>query len=54
MTMGKNKTRILVNIPIELKKQAEQVAAGQNRSLSNYIITLIQQDIERETKESVL
>lgn len=48
--MKSDKTRILVNIPIELKKQVEQIALSENRSVSNYIVTLIQKEIEKQNK----
>lgn len=50
MAVKSDKTRILVNIPIELKKQIEVIAAAQNRSVSNYIVTLIQQEVNKEKK----
>lgn len=48
MTVKCDKTRILVNIPIELKKQVEEIANSYNRSVSNYIVTLIQKEVEKE------
>jgi len=48
MTMKSDKTRILVNMSIELKKQVEEMARSQNRSVSNYIVTLIQREVEKE------
>ncbi len=51
MTIKSDKTRILVNIPIELKKEVEQLAYLKNRSVSNYIVTLIQQEVEKEKKK---
>lgn len=50
MALKNDKTRILVNIPVELKKQVEEAAVAQNRSVSNYIVTLIQQEIDRYNK----
>lgn len=48
MAVSSDKTRILVSIPIELKKQVEQLAVSQNRSVSNYIVTLIKEKVENE------
>ena len=45
MVLKSSKTRVLVNISLDLKEEAETVAASQNRSLSNYIVTLIQRDV---------
>ncbi len=52
MTMGKEKTRILVNLPIELKEELEQYAKEDNRSLSNYIVNLLvrYKDVERKER----
>ncbi|CEP46364.1 Uncharacterised protein [[Clostridium] sordellii] len=41
MALGKDKTRVLVNLPIELKEEIEKYAKEENRSLSNYIVNLI-------------
>lgn len=50
MALKNDKTRILVNLPVELKKQVEAAAVAQNRSVSNYIVTLIQQEMDRNNK----
>lgn len=42
MAVSDNNTRIQVTISRELKKQLEQQAKLENRSVSNYIATLIQ------------
>lgn len=52
MAMSNDKTRILVNISIELKKEVEEIASSKNRSLSNYIVTLIQEEVEKEKKRN--
>lgn len=46
MSLKSSKTRVLVNVSIELKNEAEKIAEMENRSLSNYIVTLIQKDVE--------
>lgn len=48
MAVGNDKTRILVNIPIELKKQLEDKAKQENRSLSNYIVTVLIKELEKD------
>lgn len=50
--MSKGKTRILINLPIELKEEIESYSQEDNRSLSNYIINLITKykDIERNER----
>lgn len=52
MVIGKGKTRILVNLPIELKEELEQYAKEDNRSLSNYIVNLLirYKDVERRER----
>jgi len=39
--IGKDKTRILFTIPIELKEEMTKKAMDENRSLNNYIINLL-------------
>lgn len=48
MSLKSDKTRILVNIPLDLKNKAEKIAEMENRSLSNYVVTLIQKDVEKK------
>ena len=48
MAVGSDKTRILVNIPIDLKKQLEEKAKQENRSLSNYIVTVLTKELEKD------
>jgi hypothetical protein len=46
--MGKiadTNTRMLITLPKELKKELEQKAKEDNRSISNYVVTLIQKDL---------
>ena len=45
MAISKENTRIQVTIPKDLKKQLEEKAKLENRSVSNYIVTLIQKDL---------
>ncbi len=50
MALKGDKTRILVNIPVELKKEIEVLAADCNRSVSNYIVNLLQETVKKEKK----
>ena len=43
MAVGSDKVRILVTLPIDLKEKLEEAAKNENRSVSNYVCTLIQQ-----------
>jgi len=45
MAVKKDNTRIQVTIPKDLKIQLEQKAKEDNRSVSNYIVKLIQDNI---------
>lgn len=47
MTISDKNTRMLVIIPKELKKQLEKKAKEGNRSVSNYVVTLIQKDVSK-------
>ena len=46
MAISEENTRIQVTTPKDLKKQLEEKAKAENRSVSNYIVTLIQKDLE--------
>ncbi|MGL5439083.1 MAG: ribbon-helix-helix domain-containing protein [Filifactoraceae bacterium] len=46
MALKSDKTRILVNIPIDLKKDLEEAARQDNRSVSNYILTLLEKHLK--------
>ena len=45
MAISKENTRIQVTMPKKLKEQIEEKAKLENRSVSNYIVTLIQKDL---------
>lgn len=53
MALGKDKTRILVNLPIELKQELETYAKQNNRSLSNYIVYLISKYKDQEQEKGL-
>jgi hypothetical protein len=44
-TIANENTRILVTLPKELKQQLEAKAREHDRSISNYIVTLIKKDL---------
>lgn len=46
MTIGKDKGRILVAMPQILKTILEERAKKENRSLTNYIVTILQKHVE--------
>lgn len=48
MTISDLNTKILIVIPKALKEKLEEKARKDNRSISNYIVRLIQKDIESQ------
>ena len=52
MALKSDKTRILVNIPMKLKEELEKIALEDNRSVSNYVVTLIEKDIKEKNKKA--
>lgn len=50
MAVCSDKIRILVTVPREVKEQLEEVAKQENRSVSNYVYTLIQKDLNEKLK----
>ena len=48
MAVSSDKIRILVTVPRTTKEQLEAVAIQENRSVSNYIFTLIQKDLNEK------
>jgi hypothetical protein len=47
MAVGKDKTRILLTLPLDLKDELLDEAKGDNRSLNNYILNLLLSSGER-------
>lgn len=43
--VSKNNTRTLISLPKDLKIILEQLAQKENRSLNNYIVTIIKKHI---------
>jgi len=50
MAVSKENTRVLITIPKTLKKELEEIARVENRSLSNYVLNLIYKDLESKNK----
>lgn len=50
MAVSNDKIRILVTVPREVKEQLEEVAKQENRSVSNYVYTLIQKELNEKSK----
>ena len=46
MAIGKDKERIVITISKEDKKQLQEIAASESRSMSNYISVLIKECIK--------
>jgi hypothetical protein len=51
MALSSDKTRILVNMPLDLKEKIETRAKQENRSVSNYIVTVLQKEFESKEKQ---
>lgn len=48
MAVSKDNTRIQVTLPKDVKKELEKKASDCNRSVSNYIVTLILNDLNKD------
>ena len=46
------KVAILVRMPQDLKEKLEKAAEADNRSVTNYIVTLLRREFEREEAAS--
>lgn len=46
MALSKDKTRLVINPTKKLKSELERLASEDNRSLSNYVIKLLEQHIK--------
>lgn len=46
MAISKDNTRVLVTMPKELREKLEKEAEKENRSLSNYIVTVLAKHVE--------
>ncbi|MGG7146310.1 DNA-binding protein [Clostridium butyricum] len=45
MALSDSKTRLVVNVNKSLKEKLEDLAKADNRSLSNYIVNILEQHI---------
>lgn len=45
MAISKDNTRIMITIPKKLKKKIEKEAKKENRSLSNYIVNVLEKHL---------
>lgn len=48
MPISDKNTKMLIVIPKELKKELEEEAKGENRSLSNYVVTILESRIRNK------
>jgi predicted HicB family RNase H-like nuclease len=48
MAISKDKTRTMLTLSKELKRQLEKEAAAENRSLNNYIVTILENRPKKE------
>lgn len=48
MSISKDNVRFIFTMPKELKEVLEEQAKKENRSLSNYIVTILQQHVDKE------
>lgn len=51
MAIGKDKTRTMLTIDKDFKKQLEQLAEQENRSLNNFIITVLKDYTEKTNRD---
>ena len=47
MSIGKNNTRMIVTIPINLKEQLDALAEEEGRSTSNLVVKIVKEYIEQ-------
>lgn len=50
MAVSNDKIRILVTVPRDMKVKLEAAARSENRSVSNYVYTLIQRELDEKQK----
>jgi len=53
MTVSKNNTRTLIMLPKDFKAKLEQLAKSENRTLSNYILTVLQKHAEKINSDRI-
>lgn len=47
MAIGKDKTRIVLTMPIDIKEKIDQLAKDDNRHTSNYILNILLKHIDQ-------
>jgi len=50
MAVSKKNTRVLVTMPRELREKLREMANKENRTLSNFVLTIIQKYLEELEK----
>lgn len=50
MAISKNNTRFLLTMPKQLKEQLGKMAEADNRTLSNLIVTILQDYVSKQQK----
>ena len=46
MVVSKNNSRVMITLSKDLRESLEQQASVENRSLSNYIVTILQKHVK--------
>lgn len=46
MAISDSKTRTLITLDKELKKELEEIAKAENRTFSNFVVTVLQNQLE--------
>jgi predicted HicB family RNase H-like nuclease len=49
--VSKNNIRMMLSLPKTLKKKLEALAEADNRSLNNYIVTVLKSVVEKSSKK---
>ena len=49
--ISKNNIRMMLSLPRKLKKKLEALAEADNRSLNNYIVTVLKNVVEKTNKK---
>ena len=47
MAISSEKVRILITLPVADKEKLEKIAKDENRSISNFVYTLIRKELEK-------
>jgi len=52
MTIGKDKIRKLITLPIDLKESLEDIAKKEDRNLNNLIILILKEYVKDKKREA--